>query len=120
MPWLEHVERAIHDAHAFVGHQATAKTYQHIQTQWTDIPRDLVDEYVRRCPVCSVTKHVRLNRGPLRNPKSHGLFSRVQLDLMDFSTTPGGANKDMKWIMHLKDHWSRFSWLYAIKDKSGI
>jgi len=43
-------------------------------------------------------------------------MDRLQIDLMDFRTTPDG---EYTWILQIKDTFSRYIWLYGLKDKSA-
>ena len=47
---------------------------------------------------------------------SNRCLDRVQIDLMDFHTKPDG---EYKWILQIKDHFSRYIWLHALKDKTA-
>lgn len=47
--------------------------------------------------------------------QSNYTLERVQIDLADESyTTPHNGNH---WILHIKDHLSKYSFLYALPDK---
>ena len=41
-------------------------------------------------------------------------MSRLQMDLIDFSSRPDG---DFKYILHLRDHFTKFSWAFALTSK---
>jgi hypothetical protein len=43
-------------------------------------------------------------------------MQRVQIDLMDFRADCDG---DYKWIMQVKDHFSRYVWLFALYGKDS-
>jgi len=48
---------------------------------------------------------------------SIGFLTRLQVDLIDMrSASYDGYN----FIMHVKDHFTKFSWLYALKSKEAI
>ncbi len=44
------------------------------------------------------------------------VLGRVQADLIDMRTKP---NSEHVWILHLKDHFSKFSILYALMGRSA-
>ena len=46
-------------------------------------------------------------------------MDRVQIDLMDFRAKADG---DFKWIIQIKDHFSRFVWLHPLvaKESEGV
>ena len=39
---------------------------------------------------------------------------RLQIDLVDMRSQPDG---EFKWILHARDHFTKFSWLYPMKTK---
>ncbi|XP_070204838.1 uncharacterized protein [Littorina saxatilis] len=39
---------------------------------------------------------------------------RLQVDLIDYRNRPDG---DFKWVLHARDHFTKFSWAYALKSK---
>ena len=47
----------------------------------------------------------------------HSVFERIQIDLIDMSTTPDG---EYKWILHIVDHFSKFSSSFALKSKHAV
>lgn len=44
------------------------------------------------------------------------VWERVQCDLIDFRHSPDGR---FAWILHLKDHYSKYTQLYALKSKEA-
>lgn len=53
-------------------------------------------------------------RAPLQPIVVTEVLGRVQADLIDMRTKPDGEDI---WILHLKDHFSKFSMLYALTSK---
>ena len=45
---------------------------------------------------------------------SIGFMTRLQMDLIDRRTRP---DKDFQWILHCRDHYSKYSWAFALKSK---
>lgn len=43
-------------------------------------------------------------------------FERVQIDLMDLRSDPSDPNK---WILHIKDHFTKLSLFYILEDKTS-
>lgn len=43
-------------------------------------------------------------------------MERIQIDLIDMCHEPDGQ---YKWIRHIKDHFSKFSVLFALKSKTA-
>jgi hypothetical protein len=48
---------------------------------------------------------------------SVGFLTRLQVDLIDMSSI---SYNDQKFIMHVKDHFTKFSWLFALPSKEAI
>jgi hypothetical protein len=57
-----------------------------------------------------------IGKPALKPIKSNFCLERLVIDLMDLRGTPDG---EYKWILQMKDHFSRFIWVYALKDKSS-
>lgn len=55
-----------------------------------------------------------ITRAPLQPIVVTEVLGRVQADLIDMRTKP---NDEHVWILHLKDHFSKFSMLYALTSK---
>ncbi|CAF2990402.1 unnamed protein product [Rotaria sp. Silwood2] len=47
---------------------------------------------------------------------SIGFMTRIQMDLIGLRTRP---DKDFQWILHCRDHYSKYSWAFAIKTKEA-
>jgi hypothetical protein len=43
-------------------------------------------------------------------------LDRIQFDLMDFRTAP---DKEFKWILQIKDTFSKYIWLIPLPDKEA-
>ena len=48
--------------------------------------------------------------------KSYNVFERVQADLIDMRSQPDGQ---FKWILHLKDHFSKLTFLWPLESKEA-
>jgi hypothetical protein len=55
-------------------------------------------------------------RPPLEPIISECALERVQIDLVDMRHQP---NRQYKWILHVKDHFIKFSCLYPLKSKQA-
>ncbi|CAF1117905.1 unnamed protein product, partial [Didymodactylos carnosus] len=66
-------------------------------------------------------------RKPVKTPVvskpilSPGVLTRPQIDLIDMRTRPDCISSDVvyQWILHCKDHYSKYSWAYPLVDKSA-
>ena len=77
---------------------------------------------VKQCEICH-RKAANRFRGPLTPIISTELFERVQIDFIDFRHQPdapyGPAGPKYHWVMHIKDHFSKFTQLYPLQSKAS-
>ena len=75
----------------------------------------MVEWLLKRCAVC--LNHRRSNtRAPLQPIIASEVMERVQIDLVDIRSQRDGH---MKWILHIKDHFSKYTTLYALPNKKA-
>ena len=103
----------IKQCHQRVGHSRRDKTWDEAHKNYAWIRRESVEFFLQTCPDCSV-------RVPVKKAKatkpiiSLGFLTRVQVDLIDMSSQPDG---DYKWILHARDHFSKYSWIFPLTSK---
>uniref|UniRef100_A0A673CDC6 Gypsy retrotransposon integrase-like protein 1 n=1 Tax=Sphaeramia orbicularis TaxID=375764 RepID=A0A673CDC6_9TELE len=103
----------IHQCHERIGHCGRHKTWDDVKKNYAFIPRVAVEIYLQTCLTCNT-------RQPVKQPKSAkpifslGFLTRVQVDLIDMTSRPDG---DFKWILHARDHYSKFSWAFPLTSK---
>lgn len=99
--------------HQRVGHSGRTRTYEEVKANYSWVPRITVELYLQTCPVCNV-------RAPVKKPPSTrpiislGFLTRMQVDLIDMTSRPEGG---YKWIMHARDHFTKYSWTFALTSK---
>lgn len=77
--------------------------------------KQIVEWLFQRCAVC--LNHRRSNtRAPLQPIIASEIMKRVQIDLVDMKSQRDGH---MKWILHIKDHFSKYTTLYAMPNKKA-
>ena len=108
---FDHIERI----HAAGGHNGYKKTYQRVKKEVHGISRDDVQWLLEHCQVCLVNRQ-NSTRAPLQPIVVTEVLGRLQADLIDMRTKPDG---EYVWILHLKDYFSKFSMLYALKSKKA-
>jgi len=57
------------------------------------------------------------SRGPLQPIIVNNLWERVQIDLIDMRADPDG---EYQCILHIRDHFSKFSCAYPLKSKESM
>ena len=99
--------------HKRVGHSARRKTWDEVKKNYAGIRFDVIPLFLSTCKQCN-------ERRPAKNPPSGrpmialGFLTRVQMDLIDFSSRPDG---DYRYILHVRDHFSKYSWAYPLTSK---
>ncbi|CAF2145925.1 unnamed protein product [Rotaria magnacalcarata] len=111
----EQLYATIKECHERVGHHGRDKTWNEVKQQYCWIPFDVVVIFLSLCDVCS-------NRKGFPKPitdkpiVSIGYLTRLQIDLIDMRSVPDG---EFKWILHAKDHFTKYSWTYPLKTKEA-
>ena len=77
------------------------------------ISRADVQWLFEHCQICMVNKQ-NTTQAPLQPIVVKEVIGRVQADLIDMRTIPDGEHL---WILHLNDHFYKFSILYALTSK---
>lgn len=90
-------------------------THDELCTVWYGISREDVEWVVEKCKGCALNED---NQGTavVKPIETRFCMDRVEFDLMDFRSLSDG---EFKWILHIKDTFSRHVWLYPLKDKSS-
>jgi len=112
----ENMYDVIGSIHENLQHAGYAKTFDELKKRYSYIPRKLVAAFVNACSFCT-------SRRTVSTPVSvtptiaNKFMSRVQLDLIDLRTRPNG---EYRYIVHARDHFTRFSWAEALTDNQAI
>ena len=95
------------------GHNSYKKTFQQVKKGVFGISKAGVKWLLEHCQVCMIDKQ-NITLAPLQPIVVTELLRRVQADLIDMCTKLDGKHV---WILHLKDHFSKFRMLYALTNK---
>ncbi len=122
------------EVHFELEHGAVKKTYGLAAERFYGPVREDVKFLIARCVMCLVglwqqyDKEIKLiiysiqekaaavNQKMLKPIVSTAVLERVQIDLIDYSNKP---DKHFKYILHIKDHFSKYTALYACRDKTA-
>lgn len=99
--------------HVSLEHAGYQKTYKAIKREYYGIVRNDVLWLLARCRTCLVNRPNK-SRGVLEPIVSNFTLERVQIDLVDFRHEPDGQ---FKWLLHVRDHFSKYTSLFALKSK---
>ncbi len=108
---FDHIKKV----HADGGHNSYKKTYQQVKKEVFGISRAEVQWLLEHCQVYMLNRQ-NTTCTLLQPIVVREILARVQADLIDIRTKPDGK---YVWILHLKDHFSKFSILYALTSKKA-
>ncbi|GES75221.1 KRAB-A domain-containing protein 2-like [Rhizophagus clarus] len=97
-------------------HGGQKQLWKSIKERWSWVKQDLVEKFVNNCNICAIRK-------PSFHPLAakpiiaRNFLSRIQIDLIDLSYDPDG---EYKYICHIRDHFTRFSWAKALTSKRAV
>ena len=111
----DYVYDAILDSHQRSHHAGYTKTFHLVQERFYGISQQEVVWLLKHCTTCLQSRPSN-TRAPLEPIESSYTLQRVQIDLVDMRATP---HNGMHWILHIKDHFSKLSFLYALSDKTA-
>ena len=94
------------------------KLWQSFSSQFCGIPRTVVEDFVRKCPNCNVNNPLK-EHDIVRNITASQNWERIQIDLVDLRHYVQ-SNDGLSWILHIIDVYSRFSFAFALKNKSAV
>ena len=126
IPFDDEIEKIIEENHNSFGlnvkkHFGVQITLGNIRLKglsWANMANN-VRKFISRCPDCVQNKH----EPPLKETKSivpKRPLERLQGDLIHLSTEQITAcNKNYKYIFSVVDHFSKYKWCFAIKEKNG-
>ena len=98
------------------------------ETRWTSLSSETTSPYPRKqnnslCKSGQCTKNKsRLPAGKTACDSpyaSKGFLTHSQMDLMDLRNLPCtcSCHRKHNWILHMIDHFTKYSWLYPLKKK---
>ena len=101
--------------HKSLGHIGEDKTWQDISRKYYGISQMQVKMILKQCTTCMKQAPNR-TRAPLQPILVERTLERLQIDMMDIGSIPAGP---YKWILHIKDHFSKYSMLYPLTTKES-
>ncbi|CAG8657109.1 7947_t:CDS:2, partial [Diversispora eburnea] len=87
-----------------------------LRERWGWVKQSIVEQFVNNCIICALRK---LSFHPLvaKPIIAKNFLSRIQMDLIDLSFDP---DEEFKYVCHVRDHFTRFSWARALTSKRPI
>ena len=108
------------DAHSAIAHRGRDKTDHYVRGHYSGINQEVTELFVSLCTLHqsqrSVTSYM---KKPVIKPIAADSFLKhVQIDLTDFRNLPCSCTSSHKWVLHINDHYSKYSWLIPLKSKT--
>ena len=119
----EEIFNAIDSCHREAAHKKVASTYNLVSKYYYNITKDMVDSFVKLCPVCNI-KPARTKKkvsGAIHPLHSFQYRVRFQCDLIDFNRDP---QRDIdgvirRWVLVIKDHFTKYAWCRPLQKKTS-
>lgn len=116
---IEAVIAAAHSSSAQgTGHGGIRSTFHKVDQAWINIPRSLIEAYIKRCRVCSLSKPVTSTKYEIQAVQSNHFWHRVQMDEFVLKEVIAGEEQ-IHIVLHIQDHFSKFSLLFSVADKTA-
>ena len=101
--------------HKTIGHAGEDKTHAEVCKKFYGISRQSLKHLLKQCETC-MKMAPNKSKAPLQPICVERAMERLQIDLMDMGSIPAGP---YKWILHIKDHFSKYSMLFALTTKES-
>ena len=111
----DEIFNVIHKCHLRTEHSCRDTTWHEVKNSYVGISFPLIHLYIEGCTTCSTRK-------PLKKPIAGKsimflrFLTRVQLDLIDMTSR---TDNTFRYIMHARDHFSKYSWAYPLVNKNA-
>jgi len=105
----------IQAVHTQLGHAGMNKTTIGVRDRYYGITRTEVEWLLKHCQTCLLSWQNR-SRALLEPIVSDHTLQRMQIDLVDLRHEP---DEQFKWILHIKDHFSKWLSLFPLKSKTA-
>jgi hypothetical protein len=122
VPTYENIFDIIHKCHVHtLGHaKDKRKNKIEINKMWYGVPMSAVELYLSMCPNCSTARKIskKAKRNPLKMILSTRVGHRVQVDLIDMSSSQNPVTGD-NYILRYADHLSAYGHVRPIQGKAS-
>ena len=118
--WDWDLFKTLTDAHSAIAHRGRDKTEHYVRERYSGINQEVIELFVSLCILHqsqrSVTSYV---KKPVVKPiAADGFLMHVEIDLTDFRNLPCSCSPSHNWVLHINDHYSKYSWLIPLISKT--
>ena len=108
------------DVHSAIAHRGRDKTDHYVREHYSGINQEVTELFVSLCTLHqsqrSVTSYM---KKPVIKPiAADSCLKHVEIDLTDFRNLSCSCTSSHKWVLHINDHYSKYSWLIPLKSKT--
>ena len=108
------------DAHSAIAHRGRDKTEHYVRERYSGINQEVTELFVSLCTFHqsqrSVTSYM---KKPVVKPiAADGFLMHVEIDLTDFRNLPCSCSPSHNWVLHINDHYSKYSWHIPLMSKT--
>ena len=109
------------ECHSSTAHRGRDKTNTYVKGIYSEIPQQVVSLFTSLCKLHaqqrSITDH---KKQAITKPISAETFmSHVEVDLIDFRNVKCSCTNPHQWVLHVTDHHTKYSWLFALHNKTA-
>ena len=97
-------------------HRGQVAMWDALSAEYDGVNRNISRMYVKKCAVCQQHQQ-RQHKAALVPITASTLYERVVIDLIDFTRKPSHG---FHYIFHAVDHFSKYHWCWAIRDKRPV
>ena len=113
------IYHVLSEAHSATAHRGRDKTERYIRTSHAGISQDVINLFISLCKLHqqqkSVTDHCK--KAITKPIKANQFLAHVQIDLIDFHNLACECQPTHNWVLHVVDHFSKYSWMFPLKTK---
>ena len=96
---------------------------QYIKRNYESVFQAVIKPFVSLCSIHDEQKSIisKQTQPVLASIQARGFLTHLQMDLMDLRNLPCtcSCHRKHNWIIHIIDHFTKYSWLYPLKNKQA-
>ena len=102
-------------------HKAPRKMFDDLRQGFRGFNFFMCEKVCSECKICQEAKRKKKNNRPVYMPiRATNILAHVQADLIDFRSVPvTHLDQEYKWLLVIKDNYSKFTWTQPLRNKSS-
>ena len=113
------LHQTLSEVHKAIAHRGRGKTETYIRERNLEISQCVIEVFVSNCKLHQQQKGVidHQKKAVLHPLQGNNFLAHVVIDLIDFRNLPCNCRRTNQWLLHVIDHFSKFTWLFPLKRK---